>query len=179
MKKNIIALNLFTLIILSGCTLLTPTEKLTPSITSAKKEPVKVIHDKKEHLLLNIDVKYLLSLTTSEQVSEYVKVKDRNGNQITHLPVKNGQIAVYMDFTPSLLELRYKEDDVPVSLVVYHVCSILKKDVISSDTQSSFKKFNSVDELLIDEICWNDSNYSWEFKFKSKTKNKKGFASSK
>jgi len=179
MKKVYTALKFSILIILTGCALTTPKTIPTPKTSKVKKEPVKIIFDKKEELFLDIDVKHLLTLKDDQQLTEYVKVRDRKGNLVTHLPVKNGQIEVFMDFTPNLLELRYKGNDVPISIVVYHVCSILEKDVINSRFQSSFRKFNSVEELHIEEICWNNSLYSWEFKFSSKTESPEKIASSK
>jgi len=177
MKKAINAVQLFILIILTGCTLLTPPEISKPASSQLQKEPVKVLYREKDNLSLSVDVKHLLSLKNIEQVSEYVKVKDRQGNEITHLPVNDGQISVFIDFTPNLLELRYNEKDVPISIVVYHVCAILEKDVISNNIQSSFKKFNSVDGLLVKEITWNNSTYSWEFKFSSRIRNNHDVAS--
>ena len=167
MKKVIIALTAVNIVILTGCSSLSreqaPTTPPSPPPPSPKIS--KHLYNGHSKLLLHVRIKDLLALKNREELEKYITVTDQDGNIVTHLPVKNGQISVSMKFIPKILDLKYNEKEIPISLLIYQVCSILQHDIKYSSVKTSFPESKDIEELVIEEISWNSTHESLLFSF--------------
>ena len=163
MKKLIIALTALNIVILTGCSSLSMEQ--TAIKTPPHHESSKFLYNGQSKLSLHVKVKDLLALKDRDELEEYITVTDQYGNRVTHLPVKNGQISVFMKFIPKILDLKYNKKEIPISLLIYQVCSILQHDIKYSSIKNSFPESKDIEELVIEEISWNSTNESLLFSF--------------
>ena len=166
MKKSILPVFAVCVLILTGCTYLQTSNSSHKSSTITKKHTSsKLLYDQRSKLSLHVELKHLLALKSIKQLDDYITVLDQNGNQVTHLPVINGQVSIAMQFMPKILDLKYSEEDVPISVVIYQVCSILQHDIRYKSVKSEINESKDVEDLVIEGISWNSNTNSISFQF--------------
>ena len=166
MKKSILPVFAVCVLILTGCTYLQTSNSSHKTSTITKKHTSsKLLYDQRSKLSLHVELKHLLALKSIKQLENYITVTDQDGNQVTHLPVINGQVSIAMQFMPKILDLNYNKKEVPISLVIYQVCSILQHDILYKSEKSELNKQKSVEDLIIEGISWNSNTNSLSFKF--------------
>jgi hypothetical protein len=161
MKKLIRAFIPVGIIILSGCSILEQPPVPLPQTTKKTTVSPKNLYNKKEKLSLHVDVRHLLSLQNRKQLEKYIQVVDQNGKKVTHIQVIDGQVSIFTPLTSKILDLKYNESEIPLSVVIYQVCSILQHDILKSKKQDSLDK----EDLIIEEISWDEYSNALSFLF--------------
>jgi len=162
MKNLFFVVFAVSIVVLTGCTFTQTSIPLSKSVSIATP---KRLYDQKDKLSLHVDVKHLLELSSREQLEKYIKVVDPNGNKVTHLPVIDGQVSIFTIFSSQILDLKYSEPEVPISVVIYQVCSILQHDILNQEKEQSSQNKSSLENLVIEGISWNENKNSLSFIF--------------
>jgi hypothetical protein len=114
---------------------------------------------------LAVDLDYLFSLETEEEVVKHVVAKDDFGSAVEMIPLSETSSSVWFDFCSAGPTHDYDCDEISIAQFVTNTCYIIKDEMIPNPEQFDYLHLESVDGLKLKRITWNSSLDAWYFQF--------------